>query len=348
MTRVLLMMPLMVLSVFGCGKEIEEKNEEVLSLWLKVSVKAQNLAREWNRFDPGTAIDPSRIQKALADLDRDLGKLVAAGVLVEKKVRLANPGTKVEEGREFQRRMETFMAPLAKEYGYYVAAELMDLGLRRRLSVFKKDKDLELRLRLPAGTMKEFMKFAKKEKLLAKGGQELVYLKGEEGKKKEDRSVAENLAMAFLTPGRPMKRQSTDVFQRDGGGAFSEEEVAFVLRNYAKRREWNQQIQLHVTGLRWSRKKPGGMAMEEFEVEAKAGVSFVGGITLELFLLGSDSDKEQEIRQAFKEAFLSKECQETRILSLSDQGVINGYLVWSLRKEKDGTERVVGLLIAMD
>jgi hypothetical protein len=62
-----------------------------------------------------------------------------------------------------------FTEKLAETCGQYVALELMDLGLRRRLSAMdEEDKPLVLNLHLPAEQLKAFMALVKGHHLAEK------------------------------------------------------------------------------------------------------------------------------------------------------------------------------------
>jgi len=137
--------------------------DEAAGLWLKLSARTQNVAWQLQKLSPSGQSDPSLFTKDLKAIDSLLGKLVKRGSLVEAKVNFRPPNELGDDG--FKRLME-FVEVLAEDHGHYVALELMDLGLRARLSAMQPDKPLELKLRLPPERLKEIQALAARNGIL--------------------------------------------------------------------------------------------------------------------------------------------------------------------------------------
>lgn len=146
-----------------CSAHCEEP-QTVNKEWMVLSARAQNAAKQFQMINPGGAADPSMFEKDLAVIDGALTKLVKSGDLVEKNIELLAPqklGNKAFEA------LFNFAESISEEYGYFVALELLDIGLKRRLSSMDPNKPLLLHLRLPANQMEKFLKMTKEQGLTA-------------------------------------------------------------------------------------------------------------------------------------------------------------------------------------
>ena len=140
-----------------------------LECWLKLSTRVQNVAREFQHMPGGYAPDPVTFENDLKVINRLLSELVEANELEEAKIELTPPEVLGDEG---DKRIMDFVESLSATYGYFVAQELVDVGLRARLSVREHGKPIHLTLRLPPNQIKEFRAMIAKNKLLYNGGAE--------------------------------------------------------------------------------------------------------------------------------------------------------------------------------
>jgi len=134
------------------------------SPWMKLSVRVQNVAWKFQRLNPSGQPDPSFFSDDLQEIDRLLSVLVSDGAVTKSTVKL-----RPLKGREknIELIME-FTEKIAERYGQYVALELMDLGLRKRLSLMDENKPLVLNVHLPANELEAFTALLKEHDMTEK------------------------------------------------------------------------------------------------------------------------------------------------------------------------------------
>lgn len=147
----------------GASLAAEVKPAKEFSPWMKLSVRAQNVAWQFQQLGPSGQPDPSFFTDDLKEIDRLLSVLVSEGAVAKSTVKLRPPKGR---DKDYEQIME-FTGKLAETYGRYVALELMDLGLRRRLSPMEEDKPLVLNVHLPADKMKAFLALVKEHDMAA-------------------------------------------------------------------------------------------------------------------------------------------------------------------------------------
>ncbi|WP_353568919.1 hypothetical protein [Haloferula sargassicola] len=143
---------LIAVLIIGTSLAEEVKPASEFSPWMKLSVRVQNVALVFQRLNPSGQPDPSFFTDDLKEIDRLLSVLVSEGILTKSVVKLRPPKGR---DKDYDRIME-FTEKLAETYGQYVALELMDLGLRRRLSAMDEDEPLVLNVHLPSDQLKAF------------------------------------------------------------------------------------------------------------------------------------------------------------------------------------------------
>jgi hypothetical protein len=142
-----------------------DEGQTVNKEWMVLSARAQNVAKQFELIKPGGAADPSMFKEDLEAIEGSLKKLVKCSDLVEKKLELLPPEKLGDKGFEA---LFEFAESISEDYGYFVALELLDIGLRRRLSVMDPNQPVSLLLRLPASQMENFLKIANDKGLLGK------------------------------------------------------------------------------------------------------------------------------------------------------------------------------------
>jgi len=159
LTLAILLVPIVLLA-----DENEQRRD--LGNWLKISVRVQNVARELERLQrlmPDTPPEPSQFDGDLKVITSVLSELVKARELEEKKIELVPPEVLGDEGLGH---VMHFVESLSDTYGYFVAIELVDVGLRMKLSVLEKGKPIPLTLRLPPKLLRKFLAMAEKNNML--------------------------------------------------------------------------------------------------------------------------------------------------------------------------------------
>jgi hypothetical protein len=141
----------------------EVKPAKEFSPWMKLSVRVQNVAWVFQQLNPSGQPDPSFFTDDLKEIDRLLSVLVSEGAVTKSIVKLRPPKGR---DKDYEKIME-FTEKLAETYGQYVALELMDLGLRRRLSAIDEDQPLVLNVHLPPDQLKALQALVKEHEMAA-------------------------------------------------------------------------------------------------------------------------------------------------------------------------------------
>ena len=142
-----------------------EEEQTVNKAWMTLSARAQNVAKQFQLMKPEGAADPSMFEEDLKVIDAALDKLVKCGDLVETKIDLLPPEKLGDKGFEA---LFNFAESISEDYGYFVTLELLDIGLKRRLSMMELNQPVSLHLRLSPVQMEKFLKMAKAKGLTGK------------------------------------------------------------------------------------------------------------------------------------------------------------------------------------
>ncbi len=133
-----------------------ESNE---SLLLKLSVACQNAQAEFERVGANTAISPDFVTEYIETINASLDALVASGYLNQAEYNMKNPSEMTE--KELDNLSDVllgFVDKLYKQYGYYSALEMVDMGVYRRISTVRKGDKFSLKVRIPEKYAKELGK----------------------------------------------------------------------------------------------------------------------------------------------------------------------------------------------
>ncbi|MGD9420266.1 MAG: hypothetical protein Q7R22_015120 [Verrucomicrobiota bacterium JB025] len=128
--------------------------EGVLRKWQALSARSQNLQRQLMIVGRDAVPDPSTHKVALKGIDEALDDLVAAGELVSTRIKIDPPSEANEESYEG---LFGVVERLSMEFGFFVAAEMCDLGARLRFIGIMPDEEFELHLRLPEKDLETFL-----------------------------------------------------------------------------------------------------------------------------------------------------------------------------------------------
>ena len=145
-------MKTLIFALFVVLQSLEAKPAQALGsqqVWWQLSVRCQNIAQVLMGHPPSSAVEPSQFADDLEFINSRLDELVDDKQLLEKQFTLPSPENLKHE--QFAA-VHSFVESLSSQYGYFVARELVDMGLRRRLS--SPQKPTELTVRLPERQMK--------------------------------------------------------------------------------------------------------------------------------------------------------------------------------------------------
>ncbi len=92
-----------------------------------------------------------------------INKLVISGDLIEKSFKLEPLDKWTAQAADG---IQNLLLDLGKKYGLFVAAELLDMGMDRRLYLAKEEAGLIMKVRLPVQDMRKFEIFIKINKLM--------------------------------------------------------------------------------------------------------------------------------------------------------------------------------------
>lgn len=128
---------------------------------MKLSASVQNVAWQLRSINPSGHADPSSFADDLMEIDRLLSLLESEGPVTKAVVKL-------RPLKNLDNDLMEFTEKLAETCGRYLAMELMDLGLRRRLSATEKDEPLVLNVHLPADKLNAFLALVGEHDMAAK------------------------------------------------------------------------------------------------------------------------------------------------------------------------------------
>jgi hypothetical protein len=132
-------------------------------LWFDLSVATQNLQYKLQIIGPDTMPSYSMHEKELKRIDHLLDSLVEAGELNAKRIDLIPINEESEDKYDILFKQ---VKTIGENYGMFVAAEMCDIGAKRRFIAQKPNEPLVLDLRLPSPEMALFLEEAKRLELL--------------------------------------------------------------------------------------------------------------------------------------------------------------------------------------
>ena len=162
MTRLFALLFVVFCSANINATPLNSKPNKIAILWLKLSIHSQNAGHGIHmRGVDNESPNSKKFKKHIEAIDSLLDQLVSKGILKKQQFKL-KPQLDLEE--TLITAVGKLIDKAAKEYGYYVVREMMDIGTRQRLKEFDDTAPVILNARMPEPLLKEFQALLKKSK----------------------------------------------------------------------------------------------------------------------------------------------------------------------------------------